>query len=291
MRVKTLWLHSANALVLLVMQTAFAENPVMPKEPKTPTAAEAQDSQAEQLGRALERLQKQVEEKERLEKRLPKREYKWDVVWTVRFDSKEALVLLRITSGHMMRLSSEGLDWKRRIINSGGETLEWHYPSGEPWYAWMSSKLPDKSMSPMSEAAEPYLKDAISVSARVSDLGPTVDKAANSKEVYFLDDLKNTGPSRPQDLGLVWKGTARKYKSPYKEYYVILKRAPNDASVITCGTIAINCRLRGARLNDYVVVGDISIPRRDLKNWRRYQTLVKSAVSKMIISIHVKTKR
>ena len=143
---------------------------------------------------------------------MPKREFKWDEVWTVRFDSKEALVLLRITSGHIMILGHENIDLKNRIINRGSVTLEWHYPSGEPWYAWMSSKLPDKSMSPMSEAAEPYLKDAISVSANFSELGPTRDIAAIDKKVYFLHHLKNTGPSRPKNLGLVWKGTARKYR-------------------------------------------------------------------------------
>ena len=277
--------------MLLVMQTAFAVNPVTPPEPKTPATAEAQDSQSEQLGRELERLRKQVEEKERLEKLLPKREFKWDEAWTVRFDSKEASVLLRITNGHIMILGREDIDLKNRIINRGSVTLEWHYPSGEPWYAWMGSQLPDKSMSPLSEAAEPYLKDAVSVSANVSELGPTRDIAAIDKKVYFLHDLKNTGPSRPQDVGLVWKGEARKYKSPYKEYYVILKREPNDASVIRCdGETVFYCSLRGARLNDYVVVDNISIPRADLANWRRYQTLVKSAVSKMIISIQVKPK-
>lgn len=59
-------------------------------------------------------------------------------------------------------------------------------------------------------------------------------------------------------------------------------------SVITCGIKHFYCSLMGARLNDYVIVDDISIPRADLENWRRYQTLVKSLVTKMIISIPVK---
>ena len=43
MRVKILGFNCASALVLLVVQTAFAANPVTPPEPKTPATAGTQE--------------------------------------------------------------------------------------------------------------------------------------------------------------------------------------------------------------------------------------------------------
>ena len=201
MRVKTSWYHCVAAITLLITPITWAAAPVK--------YSKATTDKPEELN--------------------------WNVVWTVRMDSKEALVLLRITSGHMVNLAPEDIDWKNRIINRGSVTLEWHYPSGEPWYAWIGSKLPDKSTSPMSEAARPYWENEISVWAGVTGLGPNMDNAAIDKKVYFLDDLRSTNPAlRPTDLGLVWKGTVRKYKALETEYYVILNRELNDASLIRC---------------------------------------------------------
>lgn len=202
------------------------------------------------------------------------------------------VVTLNVIEGHMVNWSSEGMDLENSIRPKGVRlrnwiVLGWHYPSGEPWYKWVSDRFP--GIGPASEKAGRYVENIKRVSTRVSILGRDKDMAAILKNVYFEKHFRNY-PHEFKDHGLLWNGTAHKYTWDGNEYYLIEKRAADDASLITCTEGADACRIRGARVNDYLIAEGILIKKTDLENWRRYQELVKSEVKKMFVSVKPKSK-
>ncbi len=211
----------------------------------------------------------------------------WSRVWTIVMDRPGFVVTLRVTAGHMVVWSNKGIDWKNDMMHRNSVELEWHYPSGEPWYEWIDKQLPDKNMNRYSKQALPYWEKAKPVTAEVYTLGRDKDKAAISKKVYFEMDFRRH-PHKFKDQGLLWKGAVHKYTWEDRTYYLIEKRTVDDASLITCSESAFYCRIRGARLNDYLVVDDILVPKNDLANWRKYQELVKSKVKKMFVSVNAR---
>lgn len=200
----------------------------------------------------------------------------FETLWTVEVTGKDLTYTLRAPFGtFLIDRSSDTDDAARRTSGLKFVAMDWHYETGEPWWAWLNNN--GKELTDMSE---------VRLSASVSTISADIDVAQSARTVHYEKPLKSTRPElRPVLAGPVWNGTATEHKSFNTTYYLIETREPFDGSVIVCLDTAAYCDLHGAKVTDTLRLRSLMIPKDDVANWKQYQRKVQKFVEQAIVDV------